>query len=151
LAKVILRASRVHFGGGQLSFGVAFMDAREFAIGLASLLAELGNSITEPSIRSDAKDCRDQIYADNLAHGGSVEAPFFNFVVLSDVAVFTFFEAEFSVYVLRCNEAELISRTNRFAMADTLDCKAFLAAQYQKHRPDLVISRSVCEQWLESA
>lgn len=124
------------------------MHAHEFAEALTALLAGFGTTTTEPVIRRATKECRDDIYADTLAHGGRSEDPFFNFVIAEGVAVFTFFESDFSLYVFRCNETDLISQTNRFAMSDTAECKAYLAEVHQKSLPDLVVSRPVCEHWL---
>lgn len=124
------------------------MQAQELADDLSSLLAQFGTTMTESAIRRATKQCRDDIYADTLAHGGRVEDPFFNFVTSKGVAVFTFFESDFSLYVFRCDEAELIAETNRFAMSDTAECKAYLAANHQKPEPDIVAPRSVCEHWL---
>ena len=126
------------------------MQSHEFVEALSNLLTQIGSSFTIAEIRSSTKECRDEIYADTLAHNGRLEDPFFNFVVHKDVAVFAFFEAEFSVYVLRCNEAELIAETGKLAMSDTIECRDYLATKHQKPQPDLVVSRFVCEHWLES-
>jgi hypothetical protein len=125
------------------------MNEYEFAHTLSSMLAELGAENAEPYVRRATKECRDAVYADTVAHGGEIGDPFFNFVVFGSVAVFTFFESDFSIYALHCNEAQLISEMDRFALADTAECKTYLAATYQKLQPDLVVSRSVCERWLE--
>jgi hypothetical protein len=125
------------------------MDAQEFRSRLTSLLTDFGSAMTESSIRRSTKECRDAIYADILAQGGKIEDPFFNFVARGDLAVFTFFESQFSLYVVPCNETELIAETERFAMADTEECKAFLAARFNKVCPDLVLTRQICEYWLD--
>src|SRR5262245_3110111 len=125
------------------------MQANKFADVLARLLAQTGAALTESAVRRATKDCRDEIYADSVAHAGHIEDHFFNVVASKGTAVFTFFESQFSVYVLRCNEAQLISEVNRFAMEDTEECKAFLSAQYGKVNPDCVVPRAVCEHWLD--
>lgn len=124
------------------------MQADEFAVAVSSLLRQFGDELTESIVRRQTADCRNDIYADAIAHGGRIEDPFFNFVLLDGVAVFTFFESQFSIYVVRCDETELISQTNQFALADTVECKNYLADKYGKNEPDLIIPCDVCEHWL---
>ena len=123
------------------------MPVAEFADTLSFLLKHFGSALTEPDLRRATKECRDDIYNDQITHRGRIDSPFFNFIVADGLAIFTFFETDFSVYLVRCNEAELISQTERFAMIDTLECKSYLASQHQKLQPDLVVTRNVCEQW----
>jgi hypothetical protein len=66
------------------------------------------------------------------------------------VAVFTFFESDFSVYVFGCDEYEVINETSPLAMADTDACKSLLASKHGKLKPDLVIARGFAESWLSS-
>jgi hypothetical protein len=127
------------------------MEAHEFAFALGSLLGEHGEPLAESTIRRATRECRNQVYTDTLAHGGRIEDPFFNFVVVNKTAVFTFFESDFRVFVLRCDEAELISQMNSFAMVETEECKSYLAKVYRKLQPDLVVSRAVSEHWLDFA
>jgi len=94
------------------------MDSVEFRIAVTKLLGQLGSRFTEEILRRDTKECRNAIYADNIAHGEHIEDPFFNFVVHDVVAAFTFFESEFAIYAFRCNESELISEAGRFALSD---------------------------------
>ncbi len=126
------------------------MESDDFSNALVSLLHQYGGALTEPQLRRETKDCRDDVYADNLAHGGRIDDPFFHFVVVNSVAVFTFFESQFSVYAVHCDEAELIAQTNDFALGNIAECKKYLASKYQKLEPDLVVPRAVCEHWLEA-
>ena len=96
------------------------------------------------------KECRDEIYADERAHGGNIESPFFNFVAFQNLAVFTFFESDFSIYALPCDEARIIADTQQFALCDTRECKAYLASEHNKSEPDLTVPRAIAEHWMES-
>jgi hypothetical protein len=127
------------------------LELNDFESRLAALLAEAG--CVKYSVRDlhrDSKQCRDGIYADDIAHAKSAPAPFFNFIVAEGVAVFTFFEADLGVYVFRCDESELIHETTPFAMTDTNACKSLLAIKYGKLAPDLALSRGLAEYWLSS-
>jgi hypothetical protein len=123
----------------------------EFESRLRELLREAGCvRYGVPDLIADTKQCRDEIYSDTVAHGGSVSSPFFDFVIVEGVAVFTFFESDFSVYVFACNELELINVTGALAMTDTDACKLLLEKKYGKPKPDLVIARGLVEHWLSS-
>jgi hypothetical protein len=128
-----------------------FFMTHEFVESLSRILRESGSSLTVDELRRLTKECRDEIYSDDIAHKGNCDGPFFNFVIAGGVAVFTFFESEFSVYVLPCTPTQLIADTNRLAMGDVADCRQYLAAKHGKTTPDLVVSRSVSEYWLETS
>ena len=75
----------------------------EFESLLSALLADAGsNRYRVADLRRDTRDSRDDIYKDRSQHGGDIAEPFFDFVVVDGVAVFTFFESTFSVYVVSC-------------------------------------------------
>lgn len=125
------------------------MHAHEFVEALTELLRQTGGEWTELEIRRDTKVCRDEIYSDTVAHGGTIDEPFFNLTIRNGWAVFTFFEADFSVYVLRCEEYRLIGETEALAMDETVACKQLLSETYGKLQPDLVVPRAIAEQWME--
>jgi hypothetical protein len=125
------------------------VDVNELESRLEALLAEAGcSTYGVRDLHRDTKLCRDDIYADNVAHGQSSVGSFYNFIVADGVAVFTFFESDFSVYVVGCDEQQLIAETISFALADTDACKSLLANQYGKPEPDLTVSRGMAEHWL---
>lgn len=127
------------------------MDLNDFELRLGELLSDAG--CLKYGVRDfhrDTKQCRDNIYADDIGYGESAGDPFFNFVLAEGVAVFTFFELDLALYVFRCNEYELINDITPFGMADTDACKLLLAGKYGKTGPDLVLSRGLAEYWLSS-
>lgn len=127
------------------------MDLNEFESRLRVLLAEAGCVRYGVSdLHRDTRECRDGIYADDTAHGQLPDSSFYYFIVAEGVAVFTFFESDFSVYVFRCDEHDLITETDPLALDDTDACKALLASKYRKTKPDLVIARGLAENWLSS-
>ncbi len=71
-------------------------------------------------------------------------------MIAEEVAAFTFFEEQFSVYVFACDEYELINATEPLALCDTDACKALLAERFGKKTPDLAIPRALAESWLSS-
>lgn len=125
------------------------MTLNEFELRLGELLANAGCSkYGVRDLHRDAKECRDYVYADSIAHGQSASDPFFNFIVAEGVAMFTFFEFDFAVYLFHCDEFQLISDTEPLAMSDTDACKLLLARKYGKREPDLTIARGLAECWL---
>lgn len=121
----------------------------EFESLLSALLADAGsNRYRVADLRRDTRDCRDDIYKDRSQHRGDIAEPFFNFVVADGVAVFTFFESIFSVYVVSCEESELIAQTDRLAMIDVDACRDLLAREFGKSAPDAALPRSLGELWL---
>jgi hypothetical protein len=126
------------------------MQPQDVSAAIAQLLMRYSASLSEFDVRREAKECRDGIIADDKAHGASADRPFFDFLALQNVAVFTFFESQFSIYIVPCNESQVISDTNRFAMSDTAECKAYLAAAHGKASPDFVLSEADCDAWLAS-
>jgi len=124
-------------------------DISDFEESISSALTSAGcDGYTLAELRRDTRECRDNIYADTLSHGGDVAEPFVNFVIVRDVAIYTFFGSEFSVYVFPCVEAELISQTNPLAMSDVSEHRRLLCDVYGKNSPDAVIPRSAAELWL---
>ncbi len=68
------------------------MDVNELQSRLETLLEGAGCSrYTVRDLHRDTRQCRDDIYADNLARGESPASPFYNFIVAEGVAVFTLF------------------------------------------------------------
>jgi hypothetical protein len=126
------------------------VDLDEFESHLLALFAEAGCSkYTVSDLHRDTKQCRDDIHADCVAHGGSIGGAFFNFIIAPNgVAIFTFFEVDFSVYVFACNEYEVINETSVLAMADTGECRRLLVEKFGKKSPDLVIAWSLADYWL---
>src|SRR5262245_12751980 len=127
------------------------MEIAEFKAAITAILDTFGGALTEQALRENTRVCRDAIYADNLVHGGSIEDPFYNIVIVNGVAAFTFFESEFSIYVVSCDEATLINETEPLALSDTLECRRLLANNYSKHVPDIVVSRTLAEHWVEGS
>jgi hypothetical protein len=124
----------------------------EFESRLSAILAGAGSHCYGVAdLRRDARDCRDDIYQDASQHGGDIAEPFFNFVVVDGVAVFALFESNFSVYVVSCEESELIERTNKLAVIDVDACRDILAREYGKSSPDAALPRSLGELWLSAA
>ena len=124
------------------------MELHDFESRLRSLLQICGSQVSLEELRTDIRECRDEIYADDVAHGKSIGEPFFNFTIYENVAVFTFFDNEFSVYVLPCNQMELIRLMEPLAMIETEECKALIGQRFGKHKPNLQILRAVAELWL---
>jgi len=124
-------------------------DLGQFEESISAALRGVGcDEYTAGDLRRDFRECRDEILADVRAHGGDPSEPFVNLVVISDVAVFTFFGSELSVYVVQCDEAKLISATNAFAMTDVDAHRELLANSYGKLSADAILSRSAGELWL---
>ena len=123
------------------------MDLNQFCEELSRLLQATGSQLTESDVRSATRECRDDIYADAKKFGEPLEEPFFNFVCRDGIAVFTFFESQFSVFIVSSDERTLIAESDQFAMCETEDCKEMLRIKFNKERPDIAIPRAVAEHW----
>ncbi len=124
------------------------MNLQEFQSQLSILLAESGSSLSEQRVRYHARATLREIREDNETHGCPANAPFFDLIISADVAVFTFFDAGLSIYVVPCVEMELILQMNRFAMAETEALRELLSLQYHKCAPDLLLGPTLMEEWL---
>ena len=121
----------------------------DFETRLAARFAEAGmRRYNVANLRQETRDCRDDIYKDASQHGGDIAEPFFNFVIVDGVAIFTLFDSDFSVYVVSCVESELIVQTNNLAMVDVGAVRDLLAREYGKSDPDAALPRSMGELWL---
>jgi hypothetical protein len=139
--RLVVRASN--------SWLTPMQDISEFEKSIYSALTSAGcDGYSVADLRRDIRECRNDIYADTLKHGGDLAEPFVEFIIVRDVAIFTFFDSEFSLYVFPCVEAELISQTNPLAMSDVSEHRQLLRDVYGKNAPDAVVSRAQAELWL---
>jgi DNA-binding winged helix-turn-helix (wHTH) protein len=95
----------------------------------------------EAELRRDARKC--------LKGLGWTPQPFFNFVIVEGVAIFTIFDDPFEIYIFSCDEFELIRKFDEFAMIDVGPCKQLLATRYGKMAPDVAAARSLAQLWIE--
>ena len=123
-------------------------DLSDFERSISAALASAGaDGYSIADLKRTIRECRDDIYADTVKHGGDLAEPFVDFIIVRDVAIFTFFDSDFSVYVFPCVEADLISQTNSLAMIDVTEHRQLLS-EYGKTDPDATISREQGELWL---
>ncbi|WP_233214877.1 hypothetical protein [Rhodopirellula bahusiensis] len=124
-------------------------DLSSFERSVSAALRQAGcDTFTASNLRRHTREVRDDIYADEVAHGSDIAAPFVNFIITHDVAIFTIFDDPFLVYVVPCTEREMISDTDAFAMAEISEHIELLATKYGKSTPDASISRTLAESWL---
>ena len=90
---------------------------------LASRLEDTGTDFSERRLAAEMRACRDEIYADTLAHDGRIEDPFFNLIVIDSVAVFAFFDEPFDFYIFHCDEREVITKESELAMVEVEPCR----------------------------
>ncbi|EMB13333.1 hypothetical protein RE6C_05942 [Rhodopirellula europaea 6C] len=124
-------------------------DLSSFERSVSAALLQAGcDTFTASDLQRHTREVRDDIYADELAHGGDIASPFVNFIITHDVAIFTIFDDPFLVYVIPCTEREMISDTDAFAMFEVPEHIELLANKYGRSAPDATISRSLAETWL---
>jgi hypothetical protein len=122
----------------------------ELTKALSSGLAEAGTNLSERQLAKETRECRDEIYADTLTHGGNIEDPFFNFTIIDSVAVFTIFDDPFEFYIFPCDERAVISKCESdFAMVDVESCRRYLRSHFGKDQADVSVPRSLAEAWME--
>ena len=122
------------------------MDLTEFQSELSKLLK--ASELTIESVRAAMKETRDDIYADAEKFNLPIEEPFWNCVGLGRTAVFAFFESEFSIFVIDCDERTLMNETDSLAMAETEECREMLRTRFGKSEADIEISRTLAESWM---
>ena len=124
-------------------------DLNSFERSVSAALRNAGcDTFTASDLQPHTREVRDDIYADEVAHGGDIASPFVSFIITHDVAIFTIFEDPFLVYVVPCTEGEMIADTDAFAMSEVSKHIELLATKYDKPAPDAVIPRSLAEWWL---
>lgn len=122
----------------------------ELVKALSSGLAEASTSLSERQLAEGTRECRDEVYADNVKHGGSIEDPFFNFIIRDSVAVLVFFDDPFAFYILPCDGRILSSELeHNFAMTDVEQCRQYLRGRFGKEQPDVSAPRWLAEAWIE--
>lgn len=124
-------------------------DLTSFERFVSAALRDAGcDTFTTSDLQRHTREVRDDIYADEVAHGGNIATPFVNFIITHDVAIFTIFDDPFLVYVVPCTEREMIADTDAFAMSEVSEHIELLAKKYGKSAPDATIPRPLAESWL---
>ena len=78
-------------------------DLSSFERSVSAALIQAGcDTFTTSDLQRNTREVRDDIYTDEVAHGGDIAAPFVNFIITHDVAIFTIFDGPFLVYVVPC-------------------------------------------------
>src|SRR5687767_6172010 len=98
--------------GLTLACGMTFHDVQHR---LDTILRKAGcDRYTARHALADAAKHWREIHQDDVAHGGSGEDPFFNFVVAEGVCVFAIYGTAVEFYVIRGEEADLRDYFNQF-------------------------------------
>jgi len=87
---------------------------------------------------------------EDAASHGETDGAFFTFVVVENIAVFTFFERAVGIFVIPGREVDFRSRFDSLAMADVQHAKRVLAEHFRKPAPDLLIDAALRDAWLDS-
>lgn len=122
------------------------MDLNTFQQELSKLLME--SELTAESLRVTLQSTRDGVYADAMKFGLNIGDPFFDCVGLGQMSLAVFFETEFTIYAVDCDEKTLIAATEELAMVETEACKEMLKVRFNKSQPDLRIPRALAELWM---
>ena len=124
-------------------------DLASFERSITDALAQCGcERFTVSDLHRYTRETRQHIYADNVAHGEDIAAPWVTLIIADGVAIFTVFDDPFLVYIVPCVEREMISDTDAFAMCEVAEHINLLRTKYNKTDPDASISRAVAESWL---
>lgn len=124
-------------------------DLTSFERSISAALRNAGcNTFSASDLQQHTREVRDDIYDDEIGHGGDIASPFVNFIITPDFAIFTIFDDPFMVYVVPCTEREMIADTDAFAMSEVSKHIELLATKYGKSAPDATIPRPLAESWL---
>jgi hypothetical protein len=116
---------------------------------LDALLRDAGcERYTARQALADAAECWRDVRQDHIAHGGSGEEPFFNFVVAEGVGVFATYGSEVDFYVVRGDEWDFRCRFETLAMTEVQPAREILASDFNRSEPDLTIDGPLSRAWL---
>jgi hypothetical protein len=119
---------------------------------LDTLLREAGcERYSARQALADAAECWRDIRQDDIAHGGSGEEPFFNFVVAEGVGTFALYGAGVDFYVIPGDESDFRRRFEPLAMTEVDAARAILASEFKRSLPDLSVEPTLSHAWLLSS
>jgi len=119
---------------------------------LNTLVREAGcERYTAQQALAEAAECWREIRQDDIAHGGSGEEPFFNFVVAEGVGIFTLYGTGVDFYVIRGQEWDFRNHFDPLAMPEVEPARAILASEFKRPVPDLSVEAGLSRAWLLSS
>lgn len=128
------------------------MSFHEIQRRLDTLLRQAGcQRYTARQALADAAECWREIRLDNIAHGGTGEQPFCNFVVAEGVGIFALYGSGVEFYVIRGEERDFRHHFDQLAMSEVDETCAVLAEHFKRPAPDLVIEPPLSHVWLSSS
>jgi hypothetical protein len=128
------------------------MSLRDIQLRLEVLLRDGGcERYTARQALADAAQCWREIREDDIAHGGSGEKPFGNFVATEGVAVFALYSAAVEFYVIRGDEADFRRHVDQLSTNEVEAMRAVLAEHFNRPAPDLIIEPPLSRAWLFSS
>ena len=119
---------------------------------LDTLLREAGcQRYTAREALAEAAECWREIRQDSIAHGGSGEKPFCNFVLTEGVGVFALYGTGVEFFVIRGEEWDFRRHFDRLAMDEVEEARAVLAKHFKRSAADLIIDPPLSRAWLLSS
>ena len=118
---------------------------------LDTLLREAGcERYTAGQALDDAATCWREIRDDYVAHGGSGEEPFFNFIVAEGVGIFALYGTGVDFFVIRGEQRDFRRHFEPLAMSEVEAARAILESEFKRPRPDVTVDASLSRTWLAS-
>jgi hypothetical protein len=119
---------------------------------LDTLLRDAGcERYTARQALADAAECWREVRQDDIAHGGSGEEPFFNFVVAEGVGVFAFYGTAVEFYVIPGDERQFRDHFEPLAMTEVEPARAIIQSDFKRLTPDVTVEARLCRAWLLSS
>jgi hypothetical protein len=135
--------------GPTLACGMSFHDVQRR---LDTLLRDAGcERYTARQALADAAECWREIRQDSIAHGGSGEVPFFNFVVAEGVGVFAFYGTGVEFYVIPGDEWQFRDRFEPLAMTEVEPARAIISSEFKRSAPDVTVEAPLSGAWLQAS
>ena len=119
-------------------------------IELGKILRASGSALIANDARSAFATTNKEIREDNSVHGGNGDEPFWDLFSDEKTHVFAIFSpTTVELYVFSSpNFNALIEELNTLTMVDVAKLKELLAAKYGVANPQIAVSRSLAEYWL---
>jgi hypothetical protein len=128
------------------------MNFHDIQLRLEELLRKAGcERYSAHEALADAAQCWREIRRDDVAHVGSGEDAFFNFVVAEGVGIFAFYGTGVDFYVVRGAEWNLRDRFEPLAMTEVEAARAILGSEFGRAVPDLSVEAGLSRAWLLSS
>jgi hypothetical protein len=127
----------------------AMNDIAKFESQIQKALDEIGSRYLISNIISETLECKTEIVADEIAHGGSEDVEFWNYISDGLASIVTFIEKDqFAIYVFKERIENVTPILDKFSMSEVEGLKEVLNSEFGQTVATAQLTRSLAEYWL---